>query len=131
MIAVHAAALDAIGHARAGQGPRLIEAITYRLGDHTTADDAGRYRPPAEVQAHWKEEPIARFRSYLVGQHAWSKAEEEALTADCQKRVESAVERYLASAPRPPETMFDHLYAALPRAYAVQRQELSRGGSDG
>jgi 2-oxoisovalerate dehydrogenase E1 component alpha subunit len=131
VLAVHAAAADAIGDARAGQGPRLIEAITYRLGDHTTADDAARYRPPDEVQAHWKEEPIARFRSYLVAQHAWSKAEEEALVADCQKRVESAVEHYLASAPRAPETMFDHLYAALPRAYAAQRQALSRGDSDG
>jgi pyruvate dehydrogenase E1 component alpha subunit len=130
-IAVHAAAADAIGDARAGQGPRLIEAITYRLGDHTTADDAARYRPPEEVQTHWKQEPIVRLRAYLVAHHGWSKAEEEALVAECQQRVESAVERYLASTARAPETMFDHLYATLPPVYAGQRQELARGDSDG
>src|SRR6266853_1594518 len=66
VIAVRAAAEEAIAAARSGDGPRLIEAITYRLGDHTTADDAGRYRPPEEVQGHWKEEPIVRLRAYLV-----------------------------------------------------------------
>ena len=84
VIAVRAAAEEAIAAARDGKGPRLIEALTYRLGDHTTADDAARYRPPEEVQAHWKEEPIARLRAFLVGRQAWSKAEEEQLAAECQ-----------------------------------------------
>jgi 2-oxoisovalerate dehydrogenase E1 component alpha subunit len=129
VIAVRAAAEDAIAQARAGAGPRLIEAVTYRLSDHTTADDAARYRPPEEVQARWKEEPIARLRAYLVGQNAWGKAQEEELAAECQKQIEAAIERYLASAPRAPETMFDHLYAELPPTYAGQRAELS-GGSN-
>jgi pyruvate dehydrogenase E1 component alpha subunit len=129
VIAMRAAAEDAIGEARAGGGPRLIEAVTYRLSDHTTADDAARYRPPEEVQARWKEEPIARLRAYLVSQKAWGKSQEEELAADCQKRIEAAIECYLATAPRAPETMFDHLYAELPRTYASQRAELS-GGSD-
>jgi len=124
VIAVRAAAEEAIAAARAGEGPRLIEALTYRLGDHTTADDAGRYRPPEEVQAHWKEEPIARLRAYLVSQNAWTKAQEEALAIECQARVDAAVERYLATAPQPAVTMFDHLYAELPEAYAKQREEL-------
>ena len=110
--------------ARDGKGPRFIEAVTYRLGDHTTADDAARYRPPEEVQARWKEEPIARLRAYLVGQNAWGKADEEQLAAECQQRIEAAVERYLATGPRAPETMFDHLYAELPGVYAAQRREL-------
>ncbi len=55
------------------QGPRLIEALTYRLGDHTTADDAARYRPPEEVQARWKEEPIARLGPISSRQKAWGK----------------------------------------------------------
>jgi 2-oxoisovalerate dehydrogenase E1 component alpha subunit len=129
VIAVRAAAEDAIAQARAGAGPRLIEAVTYRLSDHTTADDAARYRPPEEVQARWKEEPIARLRAYLVSQNAWGKAQEEELAAECQKQIEAAIERYLASAPRAPETMFDHLYAELPPTYAGQRAELS-GGSN-
>src|SRR5213595_14561 len=109
VIAVRAATEAAIAAARAGEGPRLIEAVTYRLGDHTTADDAARYRPPEEVQARWKEEPIARLRTYLVSQKAWGKAEEEQLSVECQQRVEAAVEHYLATGPRAPETMFDHL----------------------
>jgi len=127
VIAMHAAAEEAIAKARAGKGPRFIEATTYRLGDHTTADDAARYRPPEEVQARWKEEPIARLRSYLVSQNAWGKVEEERLAAECQQLVEAAIERYLATSPRSPETMFEHLYAQLPAAYAAQRREVKEG----
>src|SRR5712664_3915594 len=124
IVAMHAAAEEAIEAARNGRGPRFIEAVTYRLGDHTTADDAARYRPTEEVQARWKEEPIARLRSFLAGQKAWSKTDEEQLSAECQQHIDAAVERYLAAKPRTPETMFDHLYAELPRAYAAQRREL-------
>jgi 2-oxoisovalerate dehydrogenase E1 component alpha subunit len=123
-LAVRAAAEEAIAAARAGRGPRLIEALTYRLGDHTTADDATRYRPPEEVQAHWREEPIARLRAWLVSQRAWTKEKEEQLAGECQQAVEAAVERYLATPPRAPATMFDHLYARLPEAFAAQRDEL-------
>src|SRR6266436_4266785 len=73
-------------------------------------------------------EPIARLRAYLVNQRAWGKAQEEQLVSECQEQVDAAAERYLAIAPRAPETMFDHLYAELPRAYASQRDEL-KGGS--
>jgi 2-oxoisovalerate dehydrogenase E1 component alpha subunit len=124
VIAVRAAAEQAIAAARNGKGPFFIEAVTYRLGDHTTADDAARYRAPEEVRAHWKEEPIARLRTYLVRQNAWGKAEEEQLVAECQERVDAAVTRYLATGPRAPETMFDHLYAELPKVYRGQHGEL-------
>jgi pyruvate dehydrogenase E1 component alpha subunit len=129
IIAVRAAAEEAIEAARGGKGPRFIEAVTYRLGDHTTADDAGRYRPAEEVQAHWKEEPIARLRAHLVSRKAWGKSEEQQVAAECQERIEAAVERYLAAEPRAPETMFDHLYAELPKAYADQRKMIE-GASD-
>src|SRR5712672_449852 len=128
VIAMRAAAEEAIAAARNGQGPRFIEAMTYRLGDHPTADDAGRYRPPEEVQGGWREEPIARLRAYLVSQKAWGKAQEEQLVSECQEQVDAAAERYLTIAPRTPETMFDHLYAELPKVYASQRDEL-KGGS--
>jgi pyruvate dehydrogenase E1 component alpha subunit len=124
-VAVRAAAEEAIAAARDGKGARFIEAVTYRLGDHTTSDDATRYRSADEVQAHWKQEPITRLRSYLVGQKMWTKADEEQLVAECHERIEAAVERYMAVAPRRPETMFDHLYADLPEVYAAQRQELA------
>ena len=125
VVAMRAAAEEAIAAARDGKGPHFIEAVTYRLGDHTTSDDASRYRSADEVQAHWKEEPIARLRAYLVGQKMWGKADEERLATECHERVEAAVERYLATAPRRPDSMFEHLYANLPDAYAAQRHELA------
>lgn len=129
-IAVREGLDEAIAAARGGRGPRLVEAVTYRLGDHTTADDAARYRPAEEVQAHWKEEPIARLRAFLVAQKAWGKAEEEALSRDCQERIDAAIQRYLATPPRAPQSMFDHLYAELPEVYAAQRRELEEGAAD-
>ncbi len=128
-IAVRAAAAEALEDARAGRGPRLIEAITYRLGDHTTADDATRYRPPEEVQARWREEPVARLRTHLVEREAWSKADEERLSTRCQQEVEAAVVRYLDTPPLLPASMFEHLYAELPRVYARQRDQLT-GAAD-
>jgi pyruvate dehydrogenase E1 component alpha subunit len=125
VVAMRAAAEEAIAAARDGKGPRLIEAVTYRLGDHTTSDDASRYRSAEEVQAHWKEEPIARLRAYLAHQKMWTKADEDRLAAECHERIEAAVERYLATPPRRAETMFDNLYADLPEAYAAQRRELA------
>jgi len=124
VIAMRAAADEAIASARAGDGPRLIEAVTYRLGDHTTADDASRYRSTEEVQQRWKEEPIARLRNYLVSRMNWSKADEEKMASECEQKVNSAIERYLAIGPRAPETMFDYLYARLPSVYAGQRKEV-------
>ena len=124
VIAVRAALDAAIAAARTGEGPCLIEAVTYRLGDHTTADDASRYRSAEEVQEHWKEEPIARLRTYLVNRFNWSKTQEEEVASECEERVDAAIKRYLATEPRPPETMFDHLYARLPSAYAGQRKEV-------
>jgi pyruvate dehydrogenase E1 component alpha subunit len=126
VIAVREAVARALAKARSGSGPSLIEAITYRLSDHTTADDASRYRDDAEVSAHWKEEPVARLRAYLVAAGHWSKDDEEALLEDCAAEVEAAAEQYLAIPPLPPSAMFDHLYAVLPQALAAQREELAR-----
>src|ERR1700756_2441309 len=87
VIAVRAGMDAALAAARAGDGPRLIEALTYRLGDHITSDDASRYRSADEVQAHWKEEPITRLRTYLVGQKMWTKTDEEQLFSRRPERI--------------------------------------------
>jgi pyruvate dehydrogenase E1 component alpha subunit len=125
VVAVRHVVGEAIEQARAGGGPTLVEALTYRLSDHTTADDATRYRDDAEVSARWKEEPIVRLRRYLTERGHWTKAEEEALIADCGARVDAAVEAYLATSPMPATAMFDHLYAELPAALAAQRDEVA------
>jgi pyruvate dehydrogenase E1 component alpha subunit len=121
VIAVRQATTEAVDKARAGGGPTLIEALTYRLGDHTTVDDASRYRDDAEVGRYWKQEPIARLRSHLAAVHGWAKAEEEALIAACAAEVEDAADSYLAASREPPEAMFDYLCEELPAELARQR----------
>ncbi len=126
--AVYHTVQGALEQARCGGGPCLIEALTYRLCDHTTADDAGRYRDEAEVARRWAEEPIARLRKYLTQHGGWTKADEERLLADSAAQVEAAVADYLDTPAQPPESMFDHLYAELPAALRGQRAEAKAWG---
>ncbi len=131
VVAVREVVGAAIERARRGEGPTLVEAVTYRLADHTTADDASRYRSDAEVSERWKLDPVARLRALLVRRGSWGRAQEEALLAECTARIDAAAEAYLAVSPRPPETMFDQLYARLPTALEAQRAEvveLAAGG---
>ena len=121
VIAVADATERALARARVGEGPTLIEAVTYRLSDHTTADDASRYRDDAEVSRHWTEEPLLRLRQYLAAQGLWSSDQEEKLLAQCTAEIATAADRYLATPPEPPEAMFDHLHAVLPPSLAAQR----------
>ncbi|MSQ73898.1 MAG: pyruvate dehydrogenase (acetyl-transferring) E1 component subunit alpha [Betaproteobacteria bacterium] len=121
LIAVRHAMDMALAKARGGDGPTLIEALTYRLSDHTTADDASRYRSADDVAAAWKREPIARLRAYLIDCSAWDKAREDELFRQCTERVQAAVQAYLNEPPPAAGRMFDHLYATLPAALAKQR----------
>ena len=75
LIAVRDTVGRAVEKARTGGGPTLVEAVTYRLSDHTTADDATRYRSAEEVKEQWKAEPILRLRTWLHAKGAWSPAE--------------------------------------------------------
>jgi 2-oxoisovalerate dehydrogenase E1 component alpha subunit len=120
VIAVRDAATRALERARAGGGATLVEALTYRLCDHTTADDATRYRSAEELAGHWKSEPVLRLRNFLASRGAWSKEKEEQLHREVAERVRETVKKYLDTPPPAPEQMFRHLYARLPRAYAWQ-----------
>jgi 2-oxoisovalerate dehydrogenase E1 component alpha subunit len=122
VIAVREAVARAAAKARAGGGPHLIEALTYRLSDHTTADDARRYRSDSDVSPHWAEDPITRLRNHLVGRGIWAKADEERLLADVAAEVDKATESYLATPPQDPATIFDFTYETLPKDLAEQRQ---------
>lgn len=121
----------AIERARAGEGPSLVEAITYRLHDHTTADDARRYRPEAEVTAAWERCPIKRCKAFLEAQGHWSQADEDALVAEGTAAAEAAAQAFLAMAPETPEAIFDHLYATLPKSLQWQRDEVAARGPVG
>ncbi len=111
---------DALERARHRKGPALIEAVSYRLGDHTTADDASRYRTEDEVNAAWEREPVLRLRQFLITQGAWSEAMDTRWQDHCHTLVGKAVEQYLATPPQAAEAMFDHLYAEWPAALDEQ-----------
>ena len=131
VVAVRHRVGEALARARAGEGPHLIEAVTYRLTDHTTADDASRYREDAAVAARWKEDPVARLRTYLGDRGVWSKADEEALLESCAAEIEQAAQAYLDEPPQPIESMFDYLHAETPGELARQRDAaLKRAGME-
>ncbi|GAB4196714.1 MAG: pyruvate dehydrogenase (acetyl-transferring) E1 component subunit alpha [Wenzhouxiangellaceae bacterium] len=122
IIACQWAMKNAIERARAGKGASVIEMMTYRLSDHTTADDARRYRPDDEVQDAQSKEPLKRLRAYLMAQGVWSDAQEEKLLQDCASEVDAAVEEYLAVGKPGLESMFDYMYHELPHDLAAQRE---------
>lgn len=131
VIAVREAVTRALDQARSGGGPTLIEAVTYRLSDHTTADDARRYRSNEEVSSQWHGEPIARLRAYLVSAFGWEKAAERGVHDSCRAEVEAAVADYLDAATPDAREMFDYLHDVLPPALAAQRAEvLAHAGGD-
>lgn len=121
IIACRWAMEDAIEGARESKGATVVEMITYRLSDHTTADDATRYRADEEVDNAWKREPILRLRAYLKNQHAWSDQQELDLLEEASKQVEDAVEEYQSVGTPPIETMFNYMYANIPQELAEQR----------
>jgi pyruvate dehydrogenase E1 component alpha subunit len=124
VLAVNYATEQALKRIREGHGPHIIEALTYRMCDHTTADDARRYQPAEEVEVHKKEDPILRLRTYLVSQNLWDEEQEKALYARVKQKIEQAVHNYESIPDQPPTAIFDYLYATLPHDLIEQRDIL-------
>lgn len=117
----------AIERGMRGEGPTLVEAITYRMGGHSTSDDPNRYRESEAVQAWAARDPIERVRSYLVQRGAWSEADDKTLRADIDARFREAVAIAEKTPPPALESMFDDVYAKVPWHLAEQRAELVAG----
>ncbi|MEX5301718.1 pyruvate dehydrogenase (acetyl-transferring) E1 component subunit alpha [Kocuria sabuli] len=111
VLAVLAASRYALEKARAGQGPVLVEAETYRLGAHTTADDPTKYRL-REDERHWAElDPLLRLEAHLREDHGTGDAFFDAVAADAQAFAEQARTHVLAMEPPSFEEFFDRTYA--------------------
>ncbi len=121
IIAVRDTMEYALHKARSGKGPTLIEALTYRLSDHTTADDATRYRDKAEVEEARKKEPLIRMRKYLTDIGAWDKKKEEQLLEECSAQMDAEVKLYKDAGKPPVESMFDNMFANMPENLLEQR----------
>lgn len=128
VIALYDRLEKALTKARNGRGPTLIEALTYRLSDHTTADDASRYRSKRELAEQWRLEPLKRLRNYLTNQGNWSEQEESRLQSEYQHEIDAAVEEYLETPAQSAESMFDYLYANLPESLKIQRTSVQNRG---
>jgi pyruvate dehydrogenase E1 component alpha subunit len=124
VIAVREMVGRAVEKARAGQGPTVVEAVTYRLSDHTTADDAKRYWDEDVVKAATTKEPMIRVKRYLTEQGAWSDEKEEALTQQLTAELDQAIKDFANMSPQPPESIIDYLFKELPEARLDQRELL-------
>jgi pyruvate dehydrogenase E1 component alpha subunit len=127
ILAVSAASREAMARARAGDGPTLIECVTYRLGVHTTADDPTKYRSAEEVAEWERKDPLTRFATYLQKRNLL----EEGLDAQVDAEIAEAVRRFEATPPPDPLVMFDHVYAELPDHLRAQREDVAARLRDG
>lgn len=109
-LAMWVAINEALDHARSGKGPYLIEAVTYRLMMHTTADDPRKYRDEAEEKCAWEKEPLIRFRAWLGARGLWDDDKEAALAAEVKDQVEQAVRTFETPHDWADDTAFDHVY---------------------
>ena len=122
-LSVYVGTKEAVDKAKNGGGPTLIEAVTYRLSVHTTADDPTKYRSDEEVKKWEKLDPIPRFRNYLVKRGALDDKLIAEIEEDVLADVAGAVERYEASREVDPMDAFDHLLVNMPEELLAQREE--------
>lgn len=115
VLAVYSAASAALRKARKGGGPTLIECFTYRIGNHTTSDDASKYRPGSEVKEWQKKDPVLRLRKFIVAKKIWNDKKEAQLLADVEKQVSDAVGKYEAVQKADVDDIFKYAYAEMPQ----------------
>jgi pyruvate dehydrogenase E1 component alpha subunit len=124
VLAVYAAAKEAVERARAGHGPTLIECVTYRMTVHTTADDPKRYRTEEEVEQWHKRDPIVRYQKYLLDKSLLSEDKiadiESEVLEEIQAAVDGAEEKMKALGD--PIDMFEHAYARMPTYLKEQKE---------
>ncbi|HRV81941.1 MAG TPA: thiamine pyrophosphate-dependent enzyme, partial [Planctomycetota bacterium] len=139
VLAMHQAVREAADRARAGEGPTLIEAVTYRMGGHSTSDDPTKYVPKEEL-AKWQErDPVVRFQAYLKKRGLWTAALETEWTQAAMERVTAAAKTAEATEGPGLETIFSDVYAELPAhlraqgeaAFDLARRKGSADAGDG
>lgn len=128
VLAVYQATKEAVERARNGGGPTLIEALTYRITPHTTADDPKKYRSEQEQDEWLQKEPLIRFSKYLQNKGVLTEKELVAMEEDVDKEVRAAVEKAETLSKSDeymdPTRMFDYLYKEIPDFLEEQRQEM-------
>jgi len=126
ILAVYDIMQEAVERARSGQGPTLVETLTYRLGAHTTADDPTRYRDSAEVEAWQAKDPIVRYQKFLIRRDLLNEDRAQQIVEELEDEVNEAVRLAEAMPPMAPDSFFDYTMADLPPRLEEQRADLLR-----
>jgi pyruvate dehydrogenase E1 component alpha subunit len=126
LLAVHAVLDEALRRARSGGGPTFIEAVTYRMGPHSTSDDPTRYREQAEVDAWARKDPLDRLRRHLVTRGLLTNAADEALAADIAREIAAAIDDVERMPPPDRTSLVADVYAELPWHLREQLDELKK-----
>ena len=113
VLAVYSATKDAVDKARAGNGPGFVEAVTYRMGAHSSSDDPRLYRQDEEVEEWKRKDPINRLLKYLEQHGYWSSTEQEALEERLTQEILDAVAEAEKVGPPPVETLFEDVYSEM------------------
>ncbi len=127
LLAVIAVTRAARERAARGEGPTLIEALTYRMSGHSTSDDPDRYRPSGAVQPWLQRDPIARLHAHLSLRGLWTESDEAAWRGELDQRIRSVIEQSEKTAAPALESLFEDVYAELPWHLREQRDELFAG----
>jgi len=122
-LAVYVAVREALERGRAGEGPTLVEAVTYRLMMHTTADDQYKYRSKEEEQTWWDKDPLRRYRIFLEKRQLWDDASQAALEKECKEKIDEQVAAFEAIGEPDPALPFDHVFGTAHPRLARQKAE--------
>lgn len=124
ILAVYRVCKEAVERARKGEGPTLVETVTYRMGSHSSSDDADRYRDKKEWESWKKRDPILRFQRYLEQKGIWDEAFEKEIAEEAKQRINDAIKRAEERKPPAPPSLFDDVYMNLTPQLEEQRDEL-------
>lgn len=127
VLAVEQVVSEAVDRARAGEGPTLVEALTYRIHGHTTADDHRRYRPEEEVTGWMGMDPLERVRRWLASRGAWDEGWQAEIEAEASGRIEAAVAEAESMVPFTAGEIFDAMYQEPTAPLLGQRRQAVRG----
>lgn len=126
ILAVYAATKEAVERARNGEGPTIIEAVTYRLGPHTTSDDPTIYRDSDEVTEWEKKDPIERFKMYLIDKGLWSEEKDKSQFEEYEKFVGDTFKKVEDSGFVPLEDIFKYTYGEMTPNLTEQYEEYKK-----
>ncbi len=123
VLAVYQATREAVDRARRGEGPTMIECLTYRMGPHSTSDDPNRYRTKEEIEFWKKKDPIERFRVYLEKRGLWTEEYDAKVRKQCDDEISNAIIEEEKVPPPTVNTMFEDIYAEQPWFLKEQQEE--------